>query len=107
MKAYILIKESIPLGFAMVAAAHAGAAILSSWDYKEEVKFWLKNSFRKVVCKITDEEFNRFSGDIIFNDIYYEKQILTESALDGQQVAIVFMPQYEWPQGFKFLKLYK
>ena len=33
--------------------------------------------------------------------------VLTESALDNQEVAIVFKPRQEWPKMFKFLKLYR
>ena len=33
--------------------------------------------------------------------------VLTESALGGQEVAIVFKPRHEWPKMFKFLRLYR
>lgn len=33
--------------------------------------------------------------------------VLTESALDGREVAIVFKPREEWPKMFKFLRLYR
>ncbi|MCE3607637.1 hypothetical protein LXA47_29120 [Massilia sp. P8910] len=33
--------------------------------------------------------------------------VLTESALDNREVAIVFRAREEWPKMFKFLKLYR
>ena len=33
--------------------------------------------------------------------------VLTESALENREVAIVFRPREEWPEMFRFLKLYR
>jgi hypothetical protein len=33
--------------------------------------------------------------------------VVTESALDNQEIAIVFCPRYEWPKMFKFFPLLK
>jgi len=33
--------------------------------------------------------------------------VLSESALDNRELAIVFKPREEWPKMFRFLKLYK
>ena len=98
MKAYILIKESIPLGFAMVAAAHAGT-ILGMPDRHFAIE-WRAGVFRKTVCKVSDAEFEAAKSQL-------DHTILTESALDNQEVALVFLPRPEWPKEFKFYRLYK
>jgi hypothetical protein len=33
--------------------------------------------------------------------------VLSESALDGQDVAIAFKPREEWPKNFKYFSLYR
>ena len=33
--------------------------------------------------------------------------MLTESALDGQEVALAFKPRAEYPKAFRFFKLFK
>ena len=118
-KLYILIKDSIDLGHAVVAAAHAPLVYLKTIDELGiKVAFqpeggkeyddlsskwgkWLEDSFRKVVCKVTEEEFEKAKE----SEVYHV--VLTESGLDNQEVAIVFGPQYEWPKFFQYLKLYK
>ena len=56
--------------------------------------------FRKAVCKVSEEEFEKAKG-------VADHVVLTESALDGQEVAIAFKPREEWPKAFKFYPLYR
>ena len=100
MKMYILIKDSVPLGFALVASAHASLAAYLKFQNSIEIKEWLSGPFRKTICKVNDAEFNR-AKEVI------DHVIITESALDGKEVAIAFKPRYEWPKAFKFFKLYR
>jgi peptidyl-tRNA hydrolase len=100
MKMYILIKDSVPLGYAMVAAAHASLAAYLKFRDCEEVQEWLAGSFRKAVCKVSEEEFEKAKG-------VPDHVVLTESALDGHEVAIAFRPREEWPKAFKFYPLYR
>jgi peptidyl-tRNA hydrolase len=97
---YILIKEDIPIGYAILAAAHASLVAYLKYKDTEEVKTWLEGPFYKVVCKVTAVEFERFKE---FSDY----AIITESSLGNQEIAIVFKPREEWPKAFKFLPLYK
>jgi len=99
MKMYILIKDSIPFGFALVSAAHASLATYLKFKDSQEMADWLKFSFRKVVCQVTDEQFEKAKE-------YEDYVILTESALSGQEVSIAFKPREDWPDFFKTLKLY-
>jgi hypothetical protein len=100
MKMYILIKESVPIGFAILAAAHASLGAYLKFQESPEVKAWLAGPFYKVICKVNDVEFEQAK----FFDDYV---VITESSLDKQELAIVFKPRVEWPKAFKFYRLYK
>ena len=100
MKMYILIKETVPLGFAVLAASHASLAAYLKFRNSPEVTAWLSGPFYKVVCKVTDEEFEKAKT-------IEDHVVLTESGLGGQEVAIAFKPREEWDKSFKFLRLYK
>lgn len=100
MKMYILVKDSIPVGFALLAAAHASLAAYLKFKDTPEVATWLSGPFYKVVCKVNDKEFENAKA-------FEDHVVLTESALGGQEVAIAFKPREEWPNPFGFYKLYK
>jgi peptidyl-tRNA hydrolase len=100
MKMYILIKESIPNGFAILASAHASLACYLKFKENSDVLQWLSGSFYKVICKVSNIEFEKAKETP-------DHIVLTESALDSQEVAIAFKPREEWPKSFKFFPLYK
>ena len=100
LKMYILIRESVPTGFAVLAAAHASLAAYLKFRDAPEVAEWLSGPFYKAVCRVSDAEFERAKE-------VAEHVVLTESALGGQEVAIAFKPRREWPKAFRFLRLYK
>lgn len=100
MKMYILIKDDVPLGFAMVAVAHASLAGYLKFQDSPEVKEWLSGPFFKAVCKVNAKEFENAKE-------VPDHLVLTESALGNREVAIVLKPREEWPKMFKFLRLYK
>lgn len=100
MKMYILVRDDIPLGFAMVAVAHASLAGYLRFKDEPEVAQWLSGPFFKAVCKVNAKEFNNAKA-------VSDHVVLTESALNGQEVAIAFKPRAEWPKMFRFLQLYR
>jgi hypothetical protein len=100
MKMYILVKESVPLGFALVAAAHASLAAYLKFQDTPEIRAWLAGPFFKAVCKVTDEEFEQARA-------CPDHVVLTESALGGAEIALAFKPREEWPRAFKFYRLYR
>jgi peptidyl-tRNA hydrolase len=100
MKMYVLIRDSVPLGFAVLAAAHASLACYLKFRESSEVAAWLSGPFYKVVCKVTDAQFEQAKA-------VEDYVVLTESALQGQEVAIAFKPREEWPKAFKFMPLYR
>lgn len=100
MKMYILVKEDLPIGFAMVSVAHASLAAYLKYKDRPEVNEWLSGPFKKTICKVNEKEFEKAKA-------FEDSVILTESALDGKEVAIAFCPREEWPKPFKFYRLYK
>lgn len=100
MKMYILVRESVPTGFAMLAAAHASLACYLKYRDTPEVAVWLAGPFYKVVCRVSDAEFE------VAKD-FEDNVVLTESGLGGAEVGIAFRPREEWPKAFKFYRLYK
>ncbi len=100
MKMYILVRESVPQGFAMLAAAHASLACYLRFRDTPEIATWLSGPFYKVVCRVSDAEFEAAKE---FDD----HVVLTESALDGAEVALAFKPREEFPKAFRFYRLYR
>ena len=100
MKMYILIKKDIPVGFALLAAAHASLAAYLKFKDTPEIQEWLSGPFYKVVCAIGEKELEKAKN-------FQDYVVLTESALGDQEVALAFKPREEWPKPFKFYQLYK
>ena len=99
LKAYILIDETVPVGHAVNCAAHAALGMYLEHGGDPVVQEWAFNSFRKVSCKVTREQFERAKQ-------YSGHTLITESALGYKECALGFAPRYEWPEFFKGLKLY-
>ena len=99
-KMYILVKGSIPLGFALVSAAHASLQCYLEFEGHSEMGDWVEKSFRKVVCVVTDEQFERAKAT-------EDHVVVTESDLEGQEVALAFLPRESWPEEFRRLPLYR
>jgi peptidyl-tRNA hydrolase len=100
MKAYILIREDVPLSYAMVASAHASLAMYLKFKDTPEVQEWLEGPFYKVICKVDEKEFERAKT-------VEDHVVITESALEDQEVAAAFKPRSEWPKMMQFLRLYR
>ena len=100
MKMYILIKDSIDIGHALVAAAHASLAAYIAFRDAPEIEQWLSGPFYKVICRVSPEEFERSKQ-------VSDHVVVTESALEDEEVAIAFVPRQTWPKWFRFLRLYR
>lgn len=83
-----------------LAAAHASLACYLKFKDTPEVTEWLSGPFYKAMCKVNDKEFEQAKE-------FEDHVVLTESALDNQEVALAFKPRGEWPKPFKFYRLYK
>ena len=100
MKMYILIKDDVPPGFDVLAAAHASLAAYLKFKESPEVAEWIAGPFYKTVCRVSPQEYER-AKDVA------DSVVLTESALGDREVAIAFKPREEWPKSFKYYKLYR
>jgi len=100
MKMYILIKDYVPLGFALVAASHASLAAYFKFKESPDVEQWISGPFYKTICKVNDKEFQKAKA-------FENHVVITESALENEEVAIAFKPRENWPKPFKYYRLYK
>ena len=99
MKMYILVKREVPDKFVPVICAHASLACYKKFETDEDMQIWINSIFRKVVCAVSDKEFER--AKVIAKSI-----IMTESALENNEVAIAFCPREEYPKQFRFFKMW-
>lgn len=99
MKMYICIKDDVPKNFVPVISAHASLACYLKYKDSEIIQEWLDKSFRKVIVKVNEKEFNKAKE--------LDSVVLTESALDGIEVAVAIPPMVECPKFMKYLQLYK
>lgn len=99
MKMYILVKEDIPNNLVPVITAHASLACFLKYEQDEDMQRWINSVFKKAVCKVTKVEFEKARQ--------VEKNVLlTESALNDQEVCIAFSPRDEYPKYFKYFRLW-
>ena len=99
---YILVLDNVPDEFVPVITAHASLACYLRNSDNPHMIDWLENSFKKCIVKVNQKEFNKakeFEGCTV----------MTESALDGQEVAIALTPRphEDWPKPVRFYKLWK
>lgn len=99
---YICVKDDIPVGIAMNSAAHAGLMCHLKYETDAHYQEWLKKSFKKVTCSVTPAEFAMLKE-------VKDSFIVSESRLNGQEVAVVLKPRHdtEWPEFVNLLKLWK
>ena len=99
MKMYILLKESVPNNLAPVIAAHASLACYKKFEKDSDMEIWINSIFRKVVCKVNNIEFENSKSEP-------KNLTLTESALNNEEVCIVFCPRNEYSKQFKYFRMW-
>lgn len=99
MKMYILVRDDVPLGIAMVSVAHASIGCYKKFKDDECMKIWYEFDWFKVVCKVSKEQFD--AAKSIPNHV-----IVTEDKFYNEEIAIAFCPRPEWPEVFSKFKLY-
>ena len=99
MRMYILIRESIPIGYAMVSVAHASLAVYLRYQDSPEVRKWVAGTLTKTVCKVSDQEFEMAKS-------VPDGVVITEAALRGTEVALAYKPRERWPRAFSYYRLY-
>ncbi len=98
---YILVLDDLPIGHAINTTSHAAVSCVLKYQHTEDVQEWLTDSFRKVTCKVSREEFDKA---LEVESCYV---VMTELALDGAETAVAFKPRETYHKMFKFLSLYK
>jgi hypothetical protein len=106
MKMYILILDNIPIGHAINSAAHASLACYLRFQATPEMTQWVTSSFKKVTCRVTQQELETAIGFVP------EHVVITESNLpseDGKPsvMGAAFAPREAWDPFFKTLALLK
>ena len=100
LKMYILVKDNIPAGKAVVGIAHASLACYLDYKNDPQVIQWLNGPFYKTVCLVSDSEFENAK-------LAMDYTLITESTLDHQETVLAFKPRVQYPKSFKFFRLYK
>lgn len=99
MKMYIVVKEDVPDKLVPVITAHASLACYKKYETNDDMRKWINETFKKVVCLANEIEFDKLKNEPNF-------VLLTESSLDNNEVCLVFCPREEYPKRFKFLKMW-
>ena len=97
LKMYVLVKNTVPLGLASAAIAHAPLKCYLEYTNEPKMQQWVGQTFYKVICSVNEKEFNRAKEAGQYS-------LLTESNMDGEEVALAFVPRDEWPTNFKYFK---
>lgn len=99
MKMYIIVKDNIPDKLVPVVTAHASLACYKKFEDNERMIKWINGVFKKVVCLVSEIEFDKLKNETDF-------VVLTESSLDNKEVSLAFCPREEYSKKFKFLKMW-
>lgn len=106
LKMYIAVLDTVPAHMVPILVAHSvlGAHLDFCWapsrSSKQKYDEWLENSFRKVVLKVNQKEFDRISS---VDDVYLGHENTT---LGGIKSCAVVCPRYEYPNVLKYAKMW-
>ena len=98
-KMYILVRSKAPKGLGVNSVGHAVLMCYLKFKNDPEMKSWVRESFRKVTCIVSDEEFElaKKAGD------YIE---FKENDLDNITLSAAFKPRKKFPCYFSGFRLY-
>ena len=100
MKLYIAVLDQVPSFMVPTLVAHTmlGAHMKFCQDY--DYHDWLINSFKKVVVKVNQKEFDKIK---LIDEVYLGHENKT---LDGVPSCAILLPSNEYPNVIKFAKLW-
>jgi len=100
LKEYIFVLDTVDDHMVPVVVAHAVLSAHRHFENIPEYKHWLRESYKKCVCKVNQAEMNR---------IMKEEQVslTTERNYGMTIVAAVLCPRFEYPNVVKYAKLWK
>jgi len=98
-KMYILVRRKAPKGWGVNAVGHVALMCYLKFQKDPDMIAWLKDSFRKVTCLVSDEEFKlaKKAGHYV---------VFKENDLDNMVCSMAFKPRQEYPCFFSGFKLY-
>lgn len=103
LKMYVLVKNTAPIGLGINAVGHA--TFMAAQNFESKVfKIWEINSFRKVTCLVSPEEFDAAIEAIKEVDGNYI--VFNENDWNDQDLSVAFEPRYSFPEIFKTFKLH-
>ena len=88
----IVLKNGVEPQYAPVSSAHAALSAFLKWGNDPLTKKWVNGIFNKHIKGATPEEFEKAK-----NEKYGDKIVITESNLDGEEVAIVYRIVEKYP----------
>lgn len=101
LKLYIAVLNSVPNYMVPVLVAHSvlGAHLLFNIE-DPLYNVWLNSSFKKVVLKVNQKEFDKIR---LLSGTY---QGYENSVLEGRKSCLVVCPRYDYPNVIKFAKMW-
>ena len=102
-KLYIAVLDGVPDHMVPCVVAHAVLGAHLQFDgVNEFYDDWLAHSFRKVILKVNQKEFNKILSEADDWHSCHEN-----SVCEGRECCIVVAPQAEYPNVLKFAKMWK
>lgn len=85
--------------------SHACEVCGKIWSNSEKtsIERWAEQSFKKVICIVTNDQFEEAKTYGVIGQDY---RVITESSLDNAELMIVFKPRVNWEEFFRNLPLY-
>lgn len=101
IKLYIAVLDEFPDYMTPTLVAHAMLGAHLVFEGNEQYDNWIENSFRKVVLRVSQKEFDKISD---LGNVYLGHENTT---LEGRKSCAVVCPREEIPNVLKFAKLWK
>ena len=108
---YILVKDTVPDNYVPLMVGHAVTNLVfrsAFSNYDNNVifgKWFYHHNMKKVICRVSEEEFQRAIAEADDYIIQSETSGLDPDHLTDCVVA--FVPRLEYPESFKYFKLWK
>lgn len=101
MKLYICVLDTVPDFIVPTLVAHSVLGAHLEFQGESNYEYWLKNSFKKCVCRVNQKEFDKIAN-IPWTYLGHENK-----TLDGIKCCAIPIPTIDLPNVLKFAKLWK
>lgn len=105
LKLYVIIPDSVPDDWAPLVATHGPLGFYLVHNCNGLVQAWVRDSYKKVVCKVSDSQFEHLKTFCILEKVPH--LVTTESGLDNKEVSLVVGPTTEQKHWLRSLKMWK